>query len=105
MTSLLEGAKKLVTRGTDIGARLDGLRPPAGRRLRVGAVHEDDLHVVLAAEDSLRSIQYAEIVVLLLDATPAQIGGFLGGAVFVLLAGGHRHIVNLRRRRRIYFAH
>ncbi len=25
MTSLLEGAKKLVTRGTDIGARIEGL--------------------------------------------------------------------------------
>ena len=40
MTSLLEGAKKLVTRGTDIGARIDGLdagdrgRPRPARRRR-----------------------------------------------------------------------
>ncbi len=36
MTSLLEGAKKLVTRGTDIGARIDGLEAAvAGARGRV----------------------------------------------------------------------
>ena len=30
MTSLLEGAKKLVTRGTDIGARVAGLDAAVG---------------------------------------------------------------------------
>ena len=29
MTSLLEGAKQLVTRGTDIGARIEGLEAAA----------------------------------------------------------------------------
>ena len=41
MTSLLEGARELVTRGTDIGARLDGLEPadrgrPRSPRRRAG---------------------------------------------------------------------
>ncbi|MCW2739411.1 MAG: transporter, partial [Nocardioides sp.] len=36
MTSLLEGAKKLVTRSSDIGARVDGLeRAAAAARGRV----------------------------------------------------------------------
>ena len=37
MTSLLEGAKKLVTRGTDIGARIDGLDARGRRPRAVGS--------------------------------------------------------------------
>ena len=56
MTSLLEGAKKLVTRGTDIGARIDGLdsATEAARGRLDDAVVDDARAVVDRATGRLR---------------------------------------------------
>ena len=49
MTSLLEGAKKLVTRSSDIGARVDGLeRAATAARGRVDDAVVDDAEKVAA---------------------------------------------------------
>src|SRR6476469_1834188 len=56
MTSVLEGAKKLVTRGSDIGARIDGLGAATGaaRGRLDGALVDDARSVVDRASGRLR---------------------------------------------------
>ena len=56
MTSVLEGAKKLVTRGSDIGARIDGLdtATEAARGRLDDALVDDARSVVDRASGRLR---------------------------------------------------
>ncbi|KQV65834.1 ABC transporter [Nocardioides sp. Root122] len=70
MTSLLEGAKKLVTRSSDIGARVDGLeRAAAAARGRVDDAVVDDATVVAARAAGRLKLSADHTVVALAGAT------------------------------------
>ncbi|GAA1923282.1 YfjP family GTPase [Nocardioides hwasunensis] len=93
MTSLLEGAKKLVTRSSDIGARVEGLeRAAAAARGRVDeAVVEDATTVAARAASRLR---------LSADHTVVALGGATGSgksSTFNSLSGLELAAVGVRR--------
>ncbi|MDR7255281.1 GTPase Era involved in 16S rRNA processing [Nocardioides sp. BE266] len=70
MTSLLEGAKKLVTRSSDIGARVDGLeRAAAAARGRVDDAVVDDATAVAARAAGRLRLSADHTVVALAGAT------------------------------------
>ena len=70
MTSLLEGAKKLVTRSSDIGARVDGLeRAAEAARGRVDDAVVDDASAVAARAASRLKLSAEHTVVALGGAT------------------------------------
>lgn len=70
MTSLLEGAKKLVTRSSDIGARVEGLeRAAAAARGRVDDAVVDDATAVAARAASRLRLSADHTVVALAGAT------------------------------------
>ena len=70
MTSLLEGAKKLVTRSSDIGARVEGLeRAAAAARGRVDDAVVDDAEKVAARAASRLKLSADHTVVALAGAT------------------------------------
>ncbi|CUR56436.1 Putative ABC transporter; GTP-binding protein HSR1-related protein [metagenome] len=70
MTSLLEGAKKLVTRSSDIGARVDGLeRAAAAARGRVDDAVVDDATAVAARAAGRLKLSADHTVVALAGAT------------------------------------
>lgn len=70
MTSLLEGAKKLVTRSSDVGARVDGLeRAAAAARGRVDDVVVDDATAVAGRAASRLKLSADHTVVALAGAT------------------------------------
>lgn len=70
MTSLLEGAKKLVTRSSDIGARVDGLeRAAAAARGRVDDSVVDDVTAVAARAAGRLKLSADHTVVALAGAT------------------------------------
>lgn len=70
MTSLLEGAKKLVTRSSDIGARVDGLeRAAAAARGRVDDAVVDDVTAVAARAAGRLKLSADHTVVALAGAT------------------------------------
>jgi GTPase Era involved in 16S rRNA processing len=93
MTSLLEGAKKLVTRGTDIGARIDGLdaATEAARGRLDDALVDDARAVVDRASGRLR---------LSADHTVVAIAGATGSgksSTFNALTGIELSAVGVRR--------
>ena len=70
MPSLLEGAKKLVTRGSDIGARVEGLdRAVTASRGRVEAAVVDDAAAVVERAASRLKLSADHTVVALAGAT------------------------------------
>ncbi len=93
MTSLLEGAKKLVTRGTDIGARLDGLdtATEAARGRLDDALVEDARATVDRAAGRLR-LSAEHTVVALAGAT-----GSGKSSTFNALTGLELSAVGVRR--------
>ncbi len=93
MTSLLEGAKKLVTRSSDVGARVEGLeRAAAAARGRVDdAVVDDATSVAARAAGRLR---------LSADHTVVALGGATGSgksSTFNALSGLELAAVGVRR--------
>src|SRR6478672_5933325 len=93
MTSLLEGAKKLVTRSSDVGARVDGLeRAAAGARGRVDDAIVDDAAAVAARAASRLRLSADHTVVALAGAT-----GSGKSSTFNALSGLELSAVGVRR--------
>ena len=93
MTSLLEGAKKLVTRSSDIGARVDGLeRAAAAARGRVDDAVVDDAEKVAARAASRLRLSADHTVVALAGAT-----GSGKSSTFNALSGLELSAVGVRR--------
>ena len=93
MTSLLEGAKKLVTRSSDIGARVDGLeRAAAAARGRVDDAVVDDAEQVAARAASRLKLSADHTVVALAGAT-----GSGKSSTFNALSGLELSAVGVRR--------
>src|SRR6476469_4414768 len=93
MTSLLEGAKKLVTRSSDVGARVDGLeRAAAGARGRVDDAVVDDAAAVAARAAGRLKLSADHTVVALAGAT-----GSGKSSTFNALSGLELSAVGVRR--------
>ena len=93
MTSLLEGAKKLVTRSSDIGARVDGLeRAAAAARGRVDDAVVDDATAVAARAAGRLKLSADHTVVALAGAT-----GSGKSSTFNALSGLELSAVGVRR--------
>ncbi len=93
MTSLLEGAKKLVARSSDIGARVDGLeRAAAGARGRVDDAVVDHAAAVAARAAGRLKLSADHTVVALAGAT-----GSGKSSTFNALAGLELAAVGVRR--------
>ena len=93
MTSLLEGAKKLVTRSSDVGARVDGLeRAAAGARGRVDDAVVDDAAAVAARAAGRLKLSADHTVVALAGAT-----GSGKSSTFNALSGLELAAVGVRR--------
>ena len=93
MTSLLEGAKKLVTRSSDIGARVDGLeRAAAGARGRVDDEVVDHAVAVATRASGRLKLSADHTVVALAGAT-----GSGKSSTFNALAGLELAAVGVRR--------
>ncbi|WP_210438398.1 YfjP family GTPase [Nocardioides xinjiangensis] len=93
MTSLLEGAKKLVTRSSDIGARVEGLeRAAAGARGRVDDAVVDDAVAVASRAASRLKLSADHTVVALAGAT-----GSGKSSTFNALSGLELAAVGVRR--------
>ncbi|WP_210502653.1 YfjP family GTPase [Nocardioides xinjiangensis] len=93
MTSLLEGAKKLVTRSSDIGARVEGLeRAAAGARGRVDDAVVDDAMAVASRAASRLKLSADHTVVALAGAT-----GSGKSSTFNALSGLELAAVGVRR--------
>ncbi|SEB46208.1 50S ribosome-binding GTPase [Nocardioides exalbidus] len=93
MTSLLEGAKKLVTRSSDIGARVDGLeRAAAAARGRVDDAVVDDVTTVASRAASRLKLSADHTVVALAGAT-----GSGKSSTFNALSGLELAAVGVRR--------
>ncbi|NHC22407.1 ABC transporter [Nocardioides sp. IC4_145] len=93
MTSLLEGAKKLVTRGTDIGARIEGLEAAvqAGRG-RLDDEVLDEAHAVAERAAGRRRLSADHTVVAIAGAT-----GSGKSSTFNALTGLELSAVGVRR--------
>ena len=93
MTSLLEGAKKLVTRSSDVGARVDGLeRAAAAARGRVDDAVVDDAAAVAERAASRLRLSADHTVVALAGAT-----GSGKSSTFNALSGLELSAVGVRR--------
>ncbi|NYD58150.1 GTPase Era involved in 16S rRNA processing [Nocardioides marinisabuli] len=93
MTSLLEGAKKLVTRGTDTGARIDGLAAAAeAARGRLDDALVDDAEKVVDRATSRLRLSAAHTVVAIAGAT-----GSGKSSTFNALTGLELSAVGVRR--------
>jgi GTPase Era involved in 16S rRNA processing len=93
MTSLLEGAKKLVTRSSDVGARVEGLeRAAAAARGRVDDAVVDDAGAVAARAASRLKLSADHTVVALAGAT-----GSGKSSTFNALTGLELSAVGVRR--------
>ncbi|MCF6376948.1 YfjP family GTPase [Nocardioides KLBMP 9356] len=93
MTSLLEGAKKLVTRSSDVGARVDGLeRAAAGARGRVDDEVVDHADAVAARAAGRLKLSADHTVVALAGAT-----GSGKSSTFNALSGLELSAVGVRR--------
>ncbi|HSU03760.1 MAG TPA: YfjP family GTPase [Nocardioides sp.] len=93
MTSLLEGAKKLVTRSSDIGTRVDGLeRAAAAARGRVDDAIADDATAVAARAAGRLKLSADHTVVALAGAT-----GSGKSSTFNALSGLELSAVGVRR--------
>ncbi|RYB95208.1 ABC transporter [Nocardioides oleivorans] len=93
MTSLLEGAKKLVTRSSDIGARVDGLeRAAAAARGRVDDAVVDDVTTVASRAAGRLKLSADHTVVALAGAT-----GSGKSSTFNALSGLELAAVGVRR--------
>ena len=93
MTSLLEGAKKLVTRSSDIGARVDGLeRAATAARGRVDDALVDDASAVAARAAGRLKLSADHTVVALAGAT-----GSGKSSTFNALSGLELAAVGVRR--------
>ncbi len=93
MTSLLEGARKLVTRGTDIGARLDGLdRATEAARGRLDDALVDDARATVDRATGRLRLSAEHTVVALAGAT-----GSGKSSTFNALTGLELSAVGVRR--------
>jgi GTP-binding protein EngB required for normal cell division len=93
MTSLLEGAKKLVSRGTDIGARIDGLDAAiVASRGRLPDALLDESHAVLERASSRLWLSADHTVVAIAGAT-----GSGKSSTFNALTGLELSAVGVRR--------
>ena len=93
MTSLLEGAKKLVTRGTDTGARIEGLAAAAdAARGRLDDALVDDAEKVVDRATSRLRLSAGHTVVAIAGAT-----GSGKSSTFNALTGLELSAVGVRR--------
>lgn len=93
MTSLLEGAKKMVTRGTDIGARIDGLdAATAAARGRLDDALVDDAHAIVERATGRLRLSADHTVVAIAGAT-----GSGKSSTFNALTGLELSAVGVRR--------